>query len=132
MKTFLITLTIILLASLTNSEAQNKSERENVKTITQLVGNYYSMVMVNAFGETLQEGQYYKEGNKFLEHGIWKLYDYNTQKLITKAKYNKGVQIWVETNIDGIITRVTQKDMELNNLKIRIAELEKQLANFDS
>ena len=85
MKTFLITLTIILLASLTNSEAQNKSERENLKTITQLVGNYYSMVMVNAFGETLQEGQYYKEGNKFLEHGIWKLYDYNTQKLITKA-----------------------------------------------
>lgn len=132
MKTFLITLTIILLASLTNSEAQNKSERENVKTITQLVGNYYSMVMVNAFGETLQEGQYYKEGNKFLEHGIWKLYDYNTQKLITKAKYNKGVQIWVETNIDGIITRVTQRDIELNNLKIRIAELEKQLANFDS
>jgi hypothetical protein len=132
MKTFLITLTIILLASLTNSEAQNKSERENLKTITQLVGNYYSMVMVNAFGETLQEGQYYKEGNKFLEHGIWKLYDYNTQKLITKAKYNKGVQIWVETNIDGIITRVTQRDIELNNLKIRIAELEKQLANFDS
>lgn len=132
MKTFLITLTIILLASLTNSEAQNKSERENVKTITQLVGNYYSMVMVNAFGKTLQEGQYYKEGNKFLEHGIWKLYDYNTQKLITKAKYNKGVQIWVETNIDGIITRVTQRDIELNNLKIRIAELEKQLANFDS
>ena len=132
MKTFLITLTIILLASLTNSEAQNKSERENVKTITQLVGNYYSMVMVNAFGETLQEGQYYKEGNKFLEHGIWKLYDYNTQELITKAKYNKGVQIWVETNIDGIITRVTQRDIELNNLKIRIAELEKQLANFDS
>jgi hypothetical protein len=132
MKTFLITLTIILLASLTNSEAQNKSERENLKTITQLVGNYYSMVMVNAFGETLQEGQYYKEGNKFLEHGIWKLYDYNTQKLITKAKYNKGIQIWVETNIDGIITRVTQRDIELNNLKIRIAELEKQLANFDS
>ncbi len=132
MKTLLVTLTIILFTGLTNIEAQNKSDRENVKTVTHLVGNYYSMIIVDDSGETLQEGQYFKEGNRFLEHGVWKLYDYNTHELITKVKYNKGVQIWVETKIDGIVTRVTQKDIELNNLRIRIAELEKQLANLDS
>ncbi len=132
MKSQIFTLILILLVGLTNVTAQNKIEnQENDKIVTHVIGNHYDMVMFSSTGEILQEGHYYKEGDRFLEHGIWKLYDHNTYELVTKAKYDKGVQLWVETWIDGEMIRVTQRDREVSQLRTRIAELEKQLAEID-
>lgn len=131
MKSLLLTLSILLLTGLSNTTAQNKVDKENEKIVTHVVGNHYDVIMFSSTGEVLQEGHYYKEGDRYLEHGIWKLYDYNTYELVTRAKYDKGVQIWVETWIDGEMIRVTQKDREVSRLKARVAELEKQLAEID-
>ncbi len=131
MKTLIVTLFLLLLTGFTNTTAQNKIDTENEKIVTHVVGNHYDVVMFSSTGEVLQEGHYYKDGERFLEHGIWKLYDYNTYELVTRAKYDKGVQIWVETWIEGEMIRVTQRDREVSSLKARVAELEKQLAEID-
>lgn len=132
MRSLILTLTILLLTSLTDITAQNNIENiENQKIVTHVIGNHYNMIMFSSTGEILQEGHYYKEGDRYLEHGIWKLYDHNTYELVTKAKYEKGVQLWVETWIDGEMIRVTQQDKEINRLNTRVAELEKQLADTD-
>lgn len=131
MKSLILTLSILLLTGLSNTTAQNKVDKENEKIVTHVVGNHYDVIMFSSTGEVLQEGHYYKEGDRYLEHGVWKLYDYNTYELVTRAKYDKGVQIWVETWIDGEMIRVTQKDREVSSLKARVAELEKQLAEID-
>jgi hypothetical protein len=131
MKTLLLTIAVLLFTGLTNTTAQSKTDTENEKIVTHVVGNHYDMIMLSSTGEILQEGHYYKEGDRFLEHGVWKLYDYNTFELVTRAKYDKGVQIWVETWIDGEMIRVTQRDREVSSLRARVAELEKQLADRD-
>ncbi len=131
MKTLIVTLFLLILTGFTNTTAQNKIDTENEKIVTHVVGNHFDVVMFSSTGEVLQEGHYYKDGERFLEHGIWKLYDYNTYELVTRAKYDKGVQIWVETWIEGEMIRVTQRDREVSSLKARVAELEKQLAEID-
>lgn len=131
MKSLILTLSVLLFTGLTNTTAQNKTDTENKKIVTHVVGNHFDMIMFSSTGEILQEGHYYKEGDRYLEHGVWKLYDYNTFELVTKAKYDKGVQLWVETWIDGEMIRVTQRDREVSSLKARVAELEKQLAEIE-
>lgn len=131
MKSLILTLSILLLTGLSNTTAQNKVDKENEKIVTHVVGNHYDVIMFSSTGEVLQEGHYYKEGDRYLEHGVWKLYDYNTYELVTRAKYDKGVQIWIEAWIDGEMIRVTQKDREVSSLKARVAELEKQLAEIN-
>lgn len=131
MKTLILTLVLVLVTGITTTTAQNTIDKQNDRIVTHLIGNHYDMIMLSSSGEILQEGQYYKEGDRFLEHGIWKLYDFNTYELITRAKYDKGVQLWVETWIDGEMIRVTQEERQVISLKARVAELEKQLAEID-
>lgn len=132
MKALILTLIILVLTGFTNTSAQNNIENtENEKIVTHVIGNHYDVIMLSSTGEVLQEGHYYKEGDRFLEHGVWKLYDHNTYVLVTRAKYDKGIQLWVETWIDGEMIRVTQRDKEVSRLRTRVAELEKQLAEID-
>lgn len=133
MKTLLLTLVLFIFSGLTHSTAQNTIEEvENQKIITHLIGDHYSMTMFSAEGGVLQEGFYFKSNDNLLEHGIWKLYDHNTYELVTKVKFEKGVKIWIETEIDGEFVRITQQDIEVNRLKNRISALEKQLADSDT
>lgn len=132
MKTLILTLAVLLFTGFTNTTAQNNVKNtENEKIVTHVIGKHYDVVMFSLTGEILQKGHYFKEGDRFLEHGIWKLYDHNTYELVTRAKYDKGVQLWVETWIDGEMIRVTLQDKEVHKLKTRIAELEEQLAEID-
>ncbi len=133
MKTLILTLVLFLFSGFTNSTAQNAIEQvENQKIVTHLIGDHYSMTMYSVDGDILQQGYYYKSDNTLLEHGIWKLYDYNTYELVTKIKFNKGEKFWIETNIDGEFVRITQQEIEVNRLKNRITALEKQLADSDT
>ncbi|MBO6794760.1 MAG: hypothetical protein JJ895_12685 [Balneolaceae bacterium] len=132
MKTFTLILALLIFSGLTNSTAQNTVQHEeHQKVITHLSGDHYSMTAFSADGGILKEGFYLKSDEKFLKHGIWKLYDYNTYELITKIKFEKGVKVWIETEIDGEFVRFTQQEIEVNRLKNRIATLEKQLADTD-
>ena len=132
MKKFILLLTFLLFGNFAHLTAQLQPEIEIKKIVSHVIGNHYEMIKINTEGNVLQRGNYYKVDERFLEHGIWKLYDYNTFELVTKAKYNKGEQIWIETKIDGELIRVTKKEKEVIALKARIAELEKQLAESDS
>lgn len=129
-KSFLI-FPILFFGGFTHITAQIQADMEIKKKVSHVVGNHYEMIKTNSEGNVLQSGNYYKVENRYLEHGIWKLYDYNTPELITKAKYDKGEQIWIETKIDGELIRVTKEEKEVIALKARIAELEKQLAESD-
>jgi len=132
MKSLLITIALLLLTSFTHISAQNNiKNNENQKIVTHVIGSHYDVVMYTTTGEIVQEGHYFKEGDRFLENGIWKLYDHNTHELVTKARYDKGEQIWVETWIDGELIRVNKKEKEVIRLNTTVAQLEKNLAEID-
>ena len=98
----------------------------NKKIVTHVSGNNYDVVYLNDDGDILQTGHYYKIGERYKPHGIWKLYDTNTLDLITTANYDKGEQIWVETIIDGNVLRVDQYDLKVKRLEERIVAIEKK------
>ena len=98
----------------------------NKKIVTHVSGNNYDVVYLNDDGDILQTGHYYKIGERYKPHGIWKLYDTNTLDLITTANYNKGEQIWVETIIDGNVLHVDQYDLKVKRLEERIVAIEKK------
>ena len=128
MKKYIFTLFIFLAASLSTTNAQQAvTSSENDKKITHIIGNHYEMIYTDDEGNVLQKGQYYKIGERFKPHGIWKLYDRNTFNLVTTAKYDKGDQLWVETIIDGQKIKIDKYQLRIRRLENRIATLEKQV-----
>ncbi len=128
MKPFIFTLFIFLATSFSTTNAQQTvTSTENQKTVSHVIGNHYDVVFTDIEGNVLQEGQYYKIGERFKPHGVWKLYDRNTLDLITTAKYDKGDQLWVETIIDGQKVKIDKYQLVVKRLEDRIAALEKQV-----
>ena len=132
MKRPIITLIILFVTGLSFAQTPQVTNTENERIVTHVAGNEYSVLVMNADGNLVQEGQYYKVGERFKPHGIWKLYDNNTLDLVTRAMYDKGVQLWVETYIDGKLLKVDQQDIEVNRLKTRVAALEKKIESLDN
>ncbi len=127
-KLFLVVAFIAFSTLGTTNAQQSTTPPDDQKVITHTRGNYYDVVTKTTEGKILQEGQYYKEGDRFKAHGIWKLYDRNTSELVTKAEYDKGQQLWVETKADdGKIVRIDQHELTVKRLEERIAVLEKQI-----
>ncbi|MDZ7807767.1 MAG: hypothetical protein U5K71_11720 [Gracilimonas sp.] len=83
---------------------------EHEYVITHVENNIYDVKFFDNEGNILQEGQYWKEGNKVKPHGTWVLYGFNSDKVITKAVYDKGEKLSIETIIDG---KVVQAKKEL-------------------
>lgn len=128
MKKLLFTLSFLILMSFSVTNAQEKvTNSKNQKVVTHVSGNNYDVVFLNNDGDILQKGHYYKLGERFKPHGIWKLYDRNTFELVTTASYDKGEQIWVETIIDGKILHVNQYDLKVKRLENRIVALEEKI-----
>ena len=127
----MITLAILLVAGLATSNAQQITNTENEKIVTHVAGNHYNVIVFNTHGNKVQEGQYYKMGENFKPDGLWKLYDHNTLELVTRAMYDRGVKLWIETNIDGKLIRVDQQDIEVNKLKTRVAALEEKINDLN-
>ena len=132
MKRPIITLIILFVTGLSFAQTPQVTNTENERIVTHVAGNEYSVLVMNADGNLVQEGQYYKVGERFKPHGIWKLYDNNTLDLVTRAMYDKGVQLWVETYIDGKLLKVDQQDIEVNRLKTRVAALEKKIESLNN
>ncbi len=128
MKKYIFTLFIFLATTLSTTNAQQTvTSTEIEKKVTHVIGNHYDVVHTDAEGNILQEGQYYRVGERFKPHGIWKLYDRNTFDLVTTAKYDKGDQLWVETIIDGEKIKIDKYQLLVKRLEDRIAALEKQV-----
>lgn len=128
MKKLFLVIAFAAFSALGTSNAQQVNPTDDQKVVTHDRGNYYDVVTTTAEGKVLQIGQYYKEGDTYKTHGIWKLYDRNTSELITKAEYDKGKQLWVETKADdGKIVRIDQHELTVKRLEERIAVLEKQI-----
>lgn len=127
MKKTIIILAILLLSGIGNINAQQVTNTENQRLITHVIGNHYDVLVMDSVGEIVQEGQYFKIDDKLKEHGIWRLYDSNTYELVTKAKYDKGTQIWVETRIDGKLIRVNQQELQLKRAQEGIVALETKI-----
>lgn len=132
MNKLLLTLAFLLVSGLSATNAQQTTEsNENKKVVTHVSGNNYDVVFTDDNGKVFQKGQYYRIGDRFKPHGVWKLYDRNTLKLVTKAEYDKGEQLWVETIIDGEAIRVNQSDLKIKRLEERIATLEKKIDGIE-
>lgn len=124
---------LLLVATVSATNAQyTVTNHDDERIVTHVSGDQYDVVYKNADGKILQEGQYLKMGKKLKPHGIWKLYDRNTFDLVTTAKYDKGEQLWVETNIDGQIVKVEQSELEVKRLQERIATLEKKIEELQN
>lgn len=128
MKKLIITMALLVVSAVTATNAQYTVTTTNdERTITHIGGDNYEVVYTDAEGNILKEGHYLKVGEEIKPHGVWKLYDRNTFALVTTAKYDKGEQIWVETNIDGQIVKVDQIELKVKRLEARIATLEKKI-----
>lgn len=132
MNRLLLTLAFLLVSGFGVTNAQQTTEsNENKKVVTYISGNNYDVIFTDNNGKVFQKGQYYKIGERFKPHGVWKLYDRNTFNLVTKAEYDKGEQLWVETIIDGKMIRVDQDDLKIKRLEERIANLEKKIGDLE-
>lgn len=121
MKKPIITLLILLVTGLGYAQTTQVTNTENEKIVTHIAGNDYDVLVYNAAGKLVQEGQYYKIGERFKPNGLWKLYDNNTLELVTSAMYDKGVQLWVETYIDGKIIRSDRLTGETTTTDVRVS-----------
>ena len=127
MKYFSILILLFTLSSTSYSQEKFSlsDEYPTHKEIVKIDDNNYEITISHMDGSVLQRGHYYQEKNRLIPHGVWKIYDVNTQKLVTKTEYVMGVQQWIETTIDGEKVRYTGKDIEIYRLQKRITELEK-------
>lgn len=121
----------LIVTALTATNAQQITSPTENKTVTHVIGNHYDVVYTDVNGNMFQEGQYFKIGERFKPHGIWKLYDRNSFELVTTAKYDKGEQIWVETIVDGETLRVDKYDLKVKRLEERIAALEQKVKELE-
>ncbi len=127
MKKITFTFIFLIVIALTTTNAQQITTPTENKTVTHVVGNHYDVIYTDVNGNMFQEGQYYKIGERYKPHGIWKLYDRNSFELVTTAKYDKGEQIWVETIVDGEVLHVDKYDLKVKRLEERIAALEQKV-----
>lgn len=125
------TLSILILFLTLNSVSYGQekiilsNEYPTKKELVKIDNSNYEITISSIDGNVLQKGHYYQEKNRLIPHGVWKIYDVNTLKLVTKSEYVMGVQQWIETTIDGEKVRYTGKDIEIHRLQKRISALEK-------
>jgi len=125
------TLSILILFFTLNSVSYGQekiilyNEYPTKKELVKIDNSNYEITISSIDGNVLQKGHYYQEKNRLIPHGVWKIYDFNTRKLVTKSEYVMGVQQWIETTIDGEKVLYTGKDIEIHRLQKRISALEK-------
>ena len=88
---------------------------EHEYVITHVENNIYDVQFFDDEGNILQEGQYWKEGNTVKPHGTWVLYGFNTDEIITKAVYDKGEKLSIETIIDGKVVKANKELIATKN-----------------
>jgi len=101
---------------LTNGNVIGK-ERDN----HQIDDNLYTYKYVNKEGEVTQKGYYKIIDNVFRPHGFW------SDNLGTKAEFRNGNIVWIKPKGHK---KYTNKDLEIQKLKNRIARLEEKITSL--
>ncbi len=126
----LILASIFLLVTSLGAFAQNKtvSNEEHSKKLEQVDGNLYKVTFTDAGGKVVQTGHYWKDDKLYKPHGIWALYCSETGELVTRSKFQKGTQEWVETRINGKMIMFTQKQLQIKKLENEIEQLKTKVS----
>jgi len=91
------------------------------KVITQIDNNLYEYRAYNEDGSIHQKGTYIgTEDGKLLVHSYW------SDDVGTKALYNKGKLVWIKPKGQP---RYTYREIEYEQMKARIRDLENKLAS---
>ncbi|MEX2347647.1 MAG: hypothetical protein WD511_00385 [Balneolaceae bacterium] len=109
MKKLIVTFLFVLILSTGLFAQQTVKNVEHEYVITHVENNIYDVKFFDIKGNILQKGQYWKEGNKVKPHGTWVLYGFNSDKVITKAVYDKGEKLSIETIIDGKVVKANKE-----------------------
>ena len=91
------------------------------RVIHQIDDNLYTYKYVNKEGEVTQKGYYKIINNVFRPHGFW------SDNLGTKAEFRNGNIVWIKPKGHK---KYTNKDLEIQKLKNRIARLEEKLTSL--
>ncbi|MFP8490291.1 hypothetical protein ACKGJO_14505 [Gracilimonas sp. Q87] len=110
MKKLITAFLFILIFSTGLFAQQTVKNVEHEYVITHVENNIYNVKFFDDEGNILQKGQYWKDGDTVKPHGTWVLFGFNSDEVITKAVYDKGEKLSIETIIDG---KVVKADKEL-------------------
>jgi len=115
MKKLISAFLFVLILSTGLFAQQTVKNVEHEYVITHVENNIYDVQFFDDEGNILQEGQYWKEGNTVKPHGTWVLYGFNTDEVITKAVYDKGEKLSIETIIDGKVVKANKELIATKN-----------------
>lgn len=93
---------------------QTITNEKHERVLTHVEHNIYDVQFFDQNGTVVQEGQYWKEGDKYKPHGTWILYAYNSQEIASKATFHKGKQLSIETMIEGELVKADLNQLAVN------------------
>lgn len=128
----IISLLVFTVILFTNAFAQqNVINEKHQRVLTHVTENVYDVVFKDPAGDIVQKGQYLKIDNRFVPHGEWTLFAYQSDEIITRSKFDKGEQVWVKTNVNGQVIEADQKLLAIKQLESKISTLERKLAELE-
>ena len=131
MRPIIFTMAFIVVSALTALQAQQTTTNtDEKKIITHNGGDHYEVVYKDAYNRIFKTGSYLKMDGQLKPHGVWMMYDRTNFKLITSAKYVKGEQVWVKTQVDGKLVTIDGDDLKVKELEHRIAVLEEKIKDL--
>jgi len=131
MKKLTILLTLLLAVTLTVNAQNEVTNPTQEKVIKKVSNDTYTVEIKNIDGLLIQKGEYFRSGNDLIPNGTWILYAHNSTDILTRIKYDKGQQLWLETKIDGQFKRMDNDAIKIHQLETKIASLEKRIDSLD-
>lgn len=131
MKKLTTLFTLLFLVTFSLNAQQEVITPVSEKTITKITDNTYTVEVKSKDGLLIQKGEYFREGTDLIPHGTWTLYAHNSTDVLTRIKYEKGEQVWLETKIEGKFKRMDNDDIKIHKLETKIASLEKKIDSLD-
>lgn len=111
MKNIISAIVLALLMTTGLFAQQNITNQKHERIITHVEGNIYDVQFLNEDGALVQKGQYWRDGDSILPHGSWLLFSDTANEVVTKATFDKGKQLTVETLINGKLVKADQKQL---------------------
>lgn len=124
-------LTLLILAGFSTGlfAQQSITNVKHQRVLSHVEANVFNVQFLNDEGEIVQEGQYWKDGDLFKPHGIWTLYSLIDGDIVTKAVFDKGERISVETVIDGELVKADKQQLAVIKTNRKTEQLQVSLTN---
>jgi hypothetical protein len=115
MKSIISTILFALVLTTGLFAQQTITNEQHERVLTHVEGNIYDVQFLDSRGTVVQEGQYWRDEDLLKPHGTWLLFAQHSKKVSTKATYEKGEQISVETIIDGKVIKADKQQLAAKN-----------------